>query len=408
MIRSSKLSLKFVNKEKQNKIALFIKEYTNLVSLFIDKIWDLEKIPNLLTKEITDSISSKLSARAKQAAGKQASSIVRGTRRKQEKRLYIINKLINENKIEEANKLQEIYNNITISKPNINTINPLLDSRFIKIELNNTTKEFDVWLTLGSTGIFKKVCIPLKKTKHFNKLMSKGKLCNSIVLSNKDISFCFEIEKSNNINTTNPNILGIDIGKNKVISCSNGYTSTKNKDGYDLNVIIDKMSKQKIGSKAYNRSKKHRLNYINYCINKLDLTGVTEVRIENIKNLKLGRKRLGKLIMWTYRDIFKKITTYCEEQNVSVKKVSSSFTSRRCSCCGWVQKENRNGEFFKCLRCGFENDADINAAINISLDLENVMFSKSSNGFYWKAIGQESIVPANPKTYRLNKFHKNR
>ena len=46
-------------------------------------------------------------------------------------------------------------------------------------------------------------------------------------------------------------------------------------------------------------------------------------------------------------------------------KVEPQYTSQKCSCCGHTQPENRKGLKFKCLACGFEAHADINAAINI-------------------------------------------
>ena len=49
-----------------------------------------------------------------------------------------------------------------------------------------------------------------------------------------------------------------------------------------------------------------------------------------------------------------------------VEKVNAAYTSQKCSKCGNIEKENRNGGKFKCLQCGFELDADINAAYNIA------------------------------------------
>lgn len=45
--------------------------------------------------------------------------------------------------------------------------------------------------------------------------------------------------------------------------------------------------------------------------------------------------------------------------------VNPANTSRTCSRCGHIAKENRNQEAFKCLACSHEAHADVNAAINI-------------------------------------------
>lgn len=47
-------------------------------------------------------------------------------------------------------------------------------------------------------------------------------------------------------------------------------------------------------------------------------------------------------------------------------KVDPKYTSRKCSMCGHTKKENRiNQAKFKCLSCGHEQNADLNAAMNI-------------------------------------------
>ena len=47
-------------------------------------------------------------------------------------------------------------------------------------------------------------------------------------------------------------------------------------------------------------------------------------------------------------------------------KVDPRNTSRTCSHYGYVSKKNRRSQaVFVCVRCGYSNNADINAAINI-------------------------------------------
>ena len=50
----------------------------------------------------------------------------------------------------------------------------------------------------------------------------------------------------------------------------------------------------------------------------------------------------------------------------SVETVPAHYTSQRCSACGHVEKGNRKSQSdFRCLYCGHEANADLNAAINI-------------------------------------------
>ena len=191
-------------------------------------------------------------------------------------------------------------------------------------------------------------------------------------------------------------VLGIDIGKCNVISCSNGFITKANKHGHDLNSILNRLSRKKKGSKGFQKEVEHRTNYVNWSINQLSLENVGEVRLENIKHLRKGRRSSRMLSHWNYTAIFGKLKSICEEQGVLVRQINPTYTSQRCSNCGWTQKSNRKGKIFKCRQCGFVHDADLNAAKNITLDLTPIgakerQRNANRTGFYWH-VGEEPIV----------------
>ena len=45
--------------------------------------------------------------------------------------------------------------------------------------------------------------------------------------------------------------------------------------------------------------------------------------------------------------------------------VNAAHTSQTCRRCGYCEEKNRKDEKFRCLSCGHEDHADVNAAINI-------------------------------------------
>jgi transposase len=52
--------------------------------------------------------------------------------------------------------------------------------------------------------------------------------------------------------------------------------------------------------------------------------------------------------------------------NIAVSTVQASYTSKMCPVCGCIEDENRpNQETFECIKCGHEDNADVNAAVNI-------------------------------------------
>ena len=76
---------------------------------------------------------------------------------------------------------------------------------------------------------------------------------------------------------------------------------------------------------------------------------------------------------WAYHDLQTKIQYKCEEKGIKFVLIDPKYTSKRCSHCGCISDENRdckgNQAKFKCVICGHEENADINAAKNISIPM---------------------------------------
>jgi IS605 OrfB family transposase len=74
---------------------------------------------------------------------------------------------------------------------------------------------------------------------------------------------------------------------------------------------------------------------------------------------------------WSYYDLQRKIEYKANEKGINVVFINPGYTSKRCSNCGCIHEDNRdcknNQSKFKCVVCGYEENADINAARNISI-----------------------------------------
>jgi putative transposase len=395
MIKSTKTTLKFSNKKKLESLSLFVDEYRRVVSLFVDMLWDVSDIRCLLDKELTDRIDTWLSARAVQCAGKQASGIVRGCRKKQSKRLFQINKFKKLGMFKKARKLQKIYDNIKVSKPNIQSVQPELDSRFVKIVMDNKTG-FDGWLTISSLGNKLKIIVPFKKTKHFNKMLERGTVKDGVRISKENITFLFDFAEP--IPIQFGKIIGIDIGQKTTLTCSDGQIIDADKHGHTYSSICQKLSRKKKGSKNFEQTDKHRSNYIRWAVNRLNLNGVQKINLERIKHLRRGKKSSRLLSHWNYAELVDKLEEKLNDSGVQIVKVSPTYTSQRCSRCGWTRKRNRKGKQFKCDKCSFECDADLNGSLNISFDLVPItkqerLQRKNVTGFFWNVVSKEPIVP---------------
>lgn len=74
---------------------------------------------------------------------------------------------------------------------------------------------------------------------------------------------------------------------------------------------------------------------------------------------------------WSYYELQSMIKYKAEKYGIVVRTVKANYTSQMCSCCGYIDKDNRPKDekgqaFFKCLQCGKELNADFNASQNIA------------------------------------------
>ena len=63
---------------------------------------------------------------------------------------------------------------------------------------------------------------------------------------------------------------------------------------------------------------------------------------------------------------FEMLKYKAERKGGEVIEVNPQFTSQKCSSCGHISKENRKSQSkFKCIKCNFRLNADLNASLNI-------------------------------------------
>jgi len=84
------------------------------------------------------------------------------------------------------------------------------------------------------------------------------------------------------------------------------------------------------------------------------------------KNVKIKARLNRDMLSQGWGEFFRQLSYKAAWNNGMLVKVNPAYTSQTCSECGYVDKKNRKTQkSFECQNCGFERDADINAAINI-------------------------------------------
>lgn len=94
----------------------------------------------------------------------------------------------------------------------------------------------------------------------------------------------------------------------------------------------------------------------------------SSIVLEDLKGIRKNVKRLGKTLRsmiggWAFDELRRFIEYKAALEGIPVIIVPAVNTSRECSVCGYVDKENRKTqEVFECLHCGHKEHADLNAA----------------------------------------------
>jgi len=422
--KTSIIKISNLNLIKDSNLSLFIDEYYKATLFFIDYLWnnkityksnDSEKIFDVKNDQLdcpkfipTVNINYKtiLSARALKCAANQACGIIASHIDKRKRLIYVRNKLQNDG--QRTRSLTRKINNLTLKKPSVDYIEPNLNSICSRVEKSNI-KHFDHVLTLSSIGkTFGKIKIPFNYHKHTRKLESEGKLLSGLMISKNNIKLVFEVPIPEP--KKEGRVVGADQGINSCVTLSDSQITPKNKHGHDLNYILNKLKRKTKGSKAFNKVKAQRDNYINWSIKQLDFSKISQINLEKISNFRY-KKNVGKFLNYFNETLIReKLIDIAQQSGVRIVEQSSPFRSQRCSSCGYVSKKNRKGKDFSCKHCSFQTDADLNASLNheIKLSFSFILFAslREIKEFFWKEEGffnlngSEIVVPDTNKRYK--------
>jgi putative transposase len=177
-------------------------------------------------------------------------------------------------------------------------------------------------------------------------------------------------------------VLGIDLGVNSLAVASTGtFWQGDDYDHWCREFEKRRGETQQRGTQAAHnallrlgkREEAWRKQYIHTVANELVAEAVKhDCDVIVFEELDGIRERLPHA-KWHHVWAFRRLSEYVEykapERGVSVEQVAPNHTSQRCSRmgCGFTHEDNRHGEHFCCQKCGYDINADYNAAKNIGL-----------------------------------------
>jgi len=125
--------------------------------------------------------------------------------------------------------------------------------------------------------------------------------------------------------------------------------------------------------KKYSHREKNRvLDYVNKFVNKLlNMYPMATFAVKKLNKQKMfedANNNLSKRISRTvWRSIHHVLKYKAPLHGSFVKEVNPYLTSNSCPRCGWVSR--KVGRTFRCERCGFTLDRQLNASLNIYLKM---------------------------------------
>ena len=206
----------------------------------------------------------------------------------------------------------------------------------------------------------------------------------------KQVSIIYVKDGERYIPEAKDELIGIDVNsKHNLLSLSNGecydFDRKLLEDFCELSLKVDELkSKNKdyeVGKRKQrkldtlkNKINKYEENLIAQVCKHLAEEGYHHVVMENLDN-SFGKcfvkdendvnynRRVKFLGLSSIKDKFEHIG---RKYDIAVSLVHPHYTSKQCPICGCIDDDNRKTqEIFKCVQCGYEANADINAALNI-------------------------------------------
>jgi IS605 OrfB family transposase len=173
-------------------------------------------------------------------------------------------------------------------------------------------------------------------------------------------------------------LLGIDSGINNIIVTSdNRFFNSRHLRNIKSKCQFLRYQLQQKGTRSAKRKLKRMASRerrfvrdVNHCLSKyVAHSDADAFALEDldVKKHKANGKRFNRMLGgWSYHQFQEFLTYKAEALGKTIVIIDPRYTSQRCSLCGNIDKQNRNGRQFLCKNCGFTIDADLNASRNIA------------------------------------------
>lgn len=126
---------------------------------------------------------------------------------------------------------------------------------------------------------------------------------------------------------------------------------------------------QSIGSRFANWSEDYLHQVSKEVVAEAVVNGCDTIVLEDLEQIRDRISNASKFQQWAFRELGRQITYKAKAEGITVEVVNPAYTSQQCSHtdCGFTHDDNRDGDVFRCQKCGMELHSDYNAARNIAM-----------------------------------------
>jgi IS605 OrfB family transposase len=204
-------------------------------------------------------------------------------------------------------------------------------------------------------------------------IFRKGRFWLHVVVTLPDVEF-----------VPNGDVVGVDFGITRpAVASNNKFFGNRSWKAVERRYFRLKRALQSKGSDSAKRHLKklaHKVSRFrldcDHVVSRQLVQSVTPgtlIVIENLMEIRSNTKQRSKqqkraMHQWSFNRLRDLLTYKAEARGCMVVGVDPRKTSQRCSRCGHIHRSNRRSQSrFKCRKCGFELNADLNGSRNIAV-----------------------------------------
>jgi putative transposase len=178
-------------------------------------------------------------------------------------------------------------------------------------------------------------------------------------------------------------VIGVDFGETRpAVTSDNGFFGKRCWKGQERRYFRLKRKLQRKGTPSAKRHLKRLAQKVTWFRAECDhvvsrqlvdrVPPGTTIVVENLTEIRTSGKRRGKqqrrqFHQWSFARLRALLTYKAEAKGCLVVGVDPRNTSKTCARCGYVHRSNRRSQAeFRCRRCGYQLNADLNGARNIA------------------------------------------